>query len=127
MTTAAGPTAASASATTAPHDSRELPSWGSSVGLLASLGGQVQVHYAVKVRKLRTVDQDGIPSSIQGQVLDPFFNVVDLHALFTWGNVVLEERCVSVVLCHMGEAIFVEVEILAVTLIDFRLEGRGCR
>ena len=30
----------------------------------------------------------------------------------------------SVVLCHMGEAIFVKVEILAVTLINFRLEGR---
>ena len=55
--TAAGPTAASASVTTAPRDSRELPSWGSSFGLLASLGGHVQVHYAVKVRKLQTVDQ----------------------------------------------------------------------
>ena len=30
----------------------------------------------------------------------------------------------SVVLCHMGEAILVEGPILAVTLIDFRLEGR---
>ena len=26
--------------------------------------------------------------------------------------------------CHMGETILVEIEILAVTLIDFRLEGR---
>ena len=30
----------------------------------------------------------------------------------------------AVVLCHMGETILVEVEILAVTMIDFRLEGR---
>ena len=29
----------------------------------------------------------------------------------------------AVVLCHMGQAILVEVEILAVTLIDFLLEG----
>ena len=48
---------------------------------------------------------------------------MDLHALFKWGNVVLKERCVAVVLCHMGQAILVEVEILAVTLIDFLLEG----
>ena len=27
-------------------------------------------------------------------------------------------------LCHMGEAILVEVEVLAVTLIDLRLEGQ---
>ena len=30
----------------------------------------------------------------------------------------------SVVLCHMGEAILVKVEVLAVTLIDLRLERR---
>ena len=30
----------------------------------------------------------------------------------------------AVVLCHMGETILVEVEVLAVTLIDFQLEGR---
>ena len=52
-TTAACPAAAlaSASATTA-RDGRELPFWGSSFRLLASLGGHVQLHYAVKVRKL---------------------------------------------------------------------------
>ena len=30
----------------------------------------------------------------------------------------------AVVLCHMGETILVEVEVLAVTLIVFRLEGQ---
>ena len=30
----------------------------------------------------------------------------------------------AVVLCHMGETILVEVPILAVSLIDLRLEGR---
>jgi hypothetical protein len=57
-----------------------------------------------------------IPSSI--------LKVVDLHALFKWGNVILHESRVAVVLEHMGETILVKVEILAVTLIDFRLEGR---
>ncbi len=80
------------------------------------------MHYAVKIRKLRTVDQDGIPSSVQSGVLDPFFKVVDLHALFKWGNAVLKERCVVVVLCH-SETILVEVPILAVSLIDLQLEG----
>ena len=51
---------------------------------------------------------------------DPFFEVVDLHALFKWDNAVLKERSVGVVLCHMGEAILVEVEVLVVTLIDPR-------
>jgi hypothetical protein len=49
---------------------------------------------------------------------------VDLHALFKWGNAVVKERCVAVVLCHMGETILVEVPILAVSLIDLGLEGR---
>ncbi len=90
-TTMAGPAAASASTTTA-HDSRELPSWGGSFGLLASLGGHIQLHHAVKIGKLRTVPQDGVPSSIQSGVLDPFFKVVDLHALFKWGNAIVLER-----------------------------------
>ena len=49
---------------------------------------------------------------------------MDLHALFKWGNVVLRESCVAVVLEHMGKTILAKVEILAATLIDFRLEGR---
>jgi hypothetical protein len=49
---------------------------------------------------------------------------MDLHALFKWGYAILHMRCVAVVLLHMGKTILVEVEILAVTLIDFRLEGR---
>jgi hypothetical protein len=42
-----------------------------------------------------------IPSSI--------LKVVDLHALFKWGNVVLHESRVAVVLAHMGETILVKV------------------
>ena len=62
-TTTAGLATASASTTTA-CDCRELSSWGSSFRLLALLGGHVKVHHAVKVRKLQTVDQDGVLSSI---------------------------------------------------------------
>jgi hypothetical protein len=47
-----------------------------------------------------------------------------LHALLEWGNVILHEGCMSVVLCHIGEAILVKGPILAVALIDLGLEGR---
>jgi hypothetical protein len=49
---------------------------------------------------------------------------MDLHALFKWGYTMLHKRCVVVVLLHMGKTILFEVEILAVTLIDFQLEGQ---
>ncbi len=122
-TTVAGP-AATSTATTAACDGGELASLGNTrVRFLASLRGHIQLHYAFKVRKLRTVDQDGIPGSVQAWVLDPFFKVVDLHALLEWGNVVLHEKCMSVVLRHMGKAILVKGPIIVVTLIDLGLEG----
>ncbi len=62
-TTAAGPAMALTSTTMA-CDGGELSSWGNSVRLLASLGGHVKLHYAVKVGKLCAVDQNGVLSSI---------------------------------------------------------------
>ena len=62
-TTAAGPAAALTSTTAC--DDREVSSLeSSSFRFLAALGGHVQLHYAVKVRKLIAVDQDGVPSSL---------------------------------------------------------------
>ena len=98
-TTAAGSAVASTSTTAC--DGRELSSLGSSgFRFLATLGGHVKLHYAVKVRKLQTVDQDGIPSSIKGGVLDPFFKVMDLHALFKCRYAILNESFMAVVLPH---------------------------
>ena len=61
-TTAAGPAAASTS-TTACDDGKLSSLVNSSFRFLAMLGGYVKLYYAVKVRKLRAVDQDGVPSS----------------------------------------------------------------
>ena len=63
-TTAAGPAAASTSNSTTACDGGELSSLSSSLRFLAALGGHVKLHYAVKVRKLRAVDQNGVPSSV---------------------------------------------------------------
>ncbi len=63
-TTAAGPAMASTSTSTTACDGGELSSLSSSLRFLAALGGHVKLHYAVKVRKLRAVDQNGIPSSV---------------------------------------------------------------
>ncbi len=61
-TTAAGPAAALTS--TMACGGRELSSMmNNGFRFLAALGGHVKLHYAVKVRKLHVVDQDGIPSS----------------------------------------------------------------
>ena len=62
-TTAAGPAVASTSTTAC--DSGELSSLeSSSFRFLATLGGHVQLHYAVKVRNLHAVDQDCVPISL---------------------------------------------------------------
>jgi len=47
-----------------------------------------------------------------------------VHHLLKWVHTVLHERCVAVVFCHMGKTVLVEVEILAVALINLQLEGR---
>ena len=124
-TTAAGP-ATTSTATAAACDGRELASLGNTrIRLLASRGGHIHVHHALKILEPRAVDQDGIPSSVKRGVLDPIFKVENLHALLEWVHTVLHEGSVAVVLCHMGKAILVEVKILAVALIDLCLEGRN--
>jgi len=82
------------------------------------------MHHAVEVLEPRAVNHDGVSSSFKSGVLDPIFKVKDLHALFKWVHTVLHERCISVVFCHMGKTVLVEVEVLAVALIDLRIEGR---
>jgi predicted RNA binding protein YcfA (HicA-like mRNA interferase family) len=70
-TTAAGPAAAMTTSTTA-VDGGEMSSLENrGFRFLATLGGHVQLHHAVKVRKLHTVGQDCIPSSVQSGALIP--------------------------------------------------------
>jgi hypothetical protein len=101
-----------------------LASWGNTgFRFLAALGGPIHVHHAVEVLEPRAVDHDGVPSSFKSGVLDPIFKVKDLHALLKWVHTVLHERRISVVFCHMGKTVLVEVEVLAVALINLQLEG----
>ena len=122
-TTVAGPTTTS-TVTAATCDGGDLVSWGNTrFRFLAALGGHIHVHHAVEVLEPRAVDHDGVPSSFKSGVLDPIFKVKDLHALLKWVHTVLHERCISVVFCHMGKTVLVEVEVLMVALIDLQLEG----
>jgi len=94
-------------------------SLGSGFRFLTALGGHIKLHCAVEVEvgDLRAVKQDDVLGSILGGVFDPFFKVMDLHALFKGGGcIVLHERCVAVVLLHRGKTILVEIEVLAVTV-----------
>jgi len=122
-TTAAG-LAATLTANAAACDGGELVSLGNTrVRFLASLGGHIHVHHALEILEPRVVDQDGVPSGVKRGVLDPVFKKKDLHALLKWVHTVLHEGSVMVVLCHMSETILVEVKVLAVALINLRLEG----
>ena len=62
-------------------------SLGSGFRFLTALGGHIKLHCAVEVEvgDLRAVKQDDVLGSIQGGVFDPFFKVMDLHALFKGG------------------------------------------
>ena len=77
-------------------------SLGSGFRFLTALGGHIKLHCAVEVEvgDLRAVKQDDVLGSIQGGVFDPFFKVMDLHALFKCGYAILNERFMAVVLPH---------------------------
>ena len=55
-------------------------------GFLLTLGGHIELHYAVKVGEIWAVNQNGVPGGFEGGVSDPFLKVVDLHALFKGGH-----------------------------------------
>jgi hypothetical protein len=64
---------------------------GDNVVLQGALEVATNIHDRVKVRELGAVNQDSGLDRVEGVVLDPFFEVVDLHVLAHICNSKLEE------------------------------------
>ena len=59
------------------------------------------------------VSQDSGLDRIEGLILDPFYEVVDLHVFAHILDSELEESVQLIVLLHVGSTVLVEVVILA--------------
>ncbi len=74
--------------------------------------------------ELLAVKYDSALDRVKRRVCDPIFKVVDLHALMQGCHIELSKSCVSIVLLHVGNAVLVKVEILAVATIMQGLESQ---
>jgi hypothetical protein len=80
---------------------------GNNVILLQALEVTIKVHARVEVRELGVVNQDSGVDRVEGVVLDPFFEVMDLHGYIDVLNSELEESGQSIVLLHMHSTLLV--------------------
>jgi hypothetical protein len=97
---------------------------GNNVILLQALEVTIQVHDRVEVRESGAVDHDSGPARVEGVILDPFFQVIDLHGFVDVLNSELEESGQSIVLLQVRSKVLVKVVVLVVTTVEHGLEGR---
>ena len=83
--------------------------------LLRALKVAIEVHDRVEVREPGAVNQDSGLAGVEGVILDPFFEVMDLHGYFDVLNSELEESGQSIVQLHVYSTVLVKVVVLVVT------------
>ena len=124
-TATAGPAAALTATSTSLSKGQNGAALGNNVILMQALEVAIKVHDRVEVRELGKGNQDSGLNRVEGVVIDPFFEVMDLHGFGNVLNSELKESSKLIVLLHVCSTVLVKVVILAVTTVEQGLEGQN--